>query len=98
MTGDTESASDRAQCWCCGRRYSEFEVVHLGQHPEAVVCLRCAHFLHQQARSREDAARGSLAARGRDVLRAARGESMRRDWHRKPIIGPVLRWLGPHLP
>jgi hypothetical protein len=87
-----------ATCWCCGHQRADTEVVHLGNHPEVVVCLPCAHFLHQQARSREDAARPSLGARGRDALRAGRREVMRRDWHRKPIIGPALRWLGPRLP
>lgn len=85
-------------CWCCGQPRPDAEVVHLGTHPEVLVCLRCAHFLHQQARKREDAARPSIATRGRDVLRAGRQEVMRRGWHQKPIIGPMLRWLGPRLP
>jgi hypothetical protein len=88
----------KVACWCCGQGRSESGIVRLGGHPEAAVCLRCAHFLHQQARSREDAARPSPAARVRDRLRAGRRLVMRRGWHQKPVIGPLLRRLGPRLP
>jgi hypothetical protein len=87
-----------AQCWCCGRRRPADAVVHLGDHPEVVVCLECAHFLHQRARAREDALAPSPATRIRDGLRAARRLVLRRGWHEKPVIGPVLRWLGARLP
>jgi hypothetical protein len=86
------------ECWCCGTRESPGSVVHLGNHPEVAVCLRCAHFLHQQARGREDAARTSRAARARDGLRAGRRLVIRRRWHEKPGIGRLLRWLGTRLP
>jgi hypothetical protein len=88
----------RVECWCCGTHESPSSVVQLGNHPEVAVCLRCAHFLHQQARGREDAARASPAARGRDGLRAARRLVIRRRWHEKPGIGPILRWLGRRTP
>ena len=83
-----------AQCWCCGRHEQPDSVVHLGNHPEVAVCLRCARFLHQQARSREDALRTSPAARVRGRLRALRWVVIRHGWHQKPVIGPLLRWLG----
>jgi hypothetical protein len=86
------------QCWCCGQRRDEADVVRLGDHPEVAVCLGCAHFLHQQARGREDAARPSPAARVRDGLRAGRRLVMRRGWQHKLVIGPVLRRLGRRLP
>jgi hypothetical protein len=85
------------RCWCCGRLRPADAVVHLGDHPEVHVCFRCTHFLHQQARGHEDALRPSPAARARDGLRAARREVIRRGWQHKPVIGPVLRWLGPRL-
>jgi hypothetical protein len=85
-------------CWCCGQRRAAESVVHLGNHPEVVVCLRCAHFLHKQARGREDALRSSPTARVRDALRAVRWQVVRRGWHRKPGIGPLLRRLGKHTP
>ena len=85
-------------CWCCGAERSPSGVVHLGNHPEVAVCLRCAHFLHKQARGREDALRSSPAARLRDALRALRLQVIRRRWHQQPGIGRLLRWLGRHTP
>jgi len=98
MTAQTPDSAGPVQCWCCGQSRDESGVVHLGSHPEVAVCLRCAHFLHHQARGREDAARPSPAARRRNGLRAGRRLVMRRGWQHKPVIGPVLRWLGPRLP
>jgi hypothetical protein len=95
--GDGTSAPVR--CWCCGQQRSEGGVVRLGSRPEVAVCLRCAHYLHRQARHREDAARRfSPLARARDGLRAGRRLVLRRGWHRAPVIGAVLRRLGPRLP
>lgn len=93
-----EEAGGRGSCWCCGREEPEASLVRLGNHPEVAVCLRCAHFLHQQARGREDAVRTSPAARARDGLRAARRFVIQRGWHRKAGIGPLLRRLGRHTP
>jgi hypothetical protein len=93
--------SDTAEplpCWCCSSPCQEAELVRLHSHPEVGVCLRCAHYLHQQARGREDARRPSAAARARDGLRAARRVVMQRHWHQKPVIGRPLRWLGRRLP
>jgi hypothetical protein len=104
MTAQTAAATAGGQaitpveCWCCGRRSDEEDVVRLGGHPEVAVCLGCAHFLHQQARGREDAARPSPASRIRDALRAGRRLVMRYGWQHKPVIGPVLRRLGARLP
>ena len=95
----TESdAAEPLQCWCCNGMYQAAELVRLGSHPEVGVCLRCAHFLHQQARGREDAFRRSLASHLRDGLRAGRRLVMQQHWHQKPIIGRPLRWLGRRLP
>jgi hypothetical protein len=85
-------------CWCCGQPRPESAVVRLGGHPEVAVCLRCAHFLHRQARDREDAVRPSPAAGIRNRLRAGRRLVMRRGWHHLPVIGAVLRRLGSRLP
>jgi hypothetical protein len=86
------------RCWCCGHQQRPEQLVHLGSHPEVVVCLGCAHFLHQRARAREDELRPSLGGRGRDVLRSARMVVMNHGWHNAPVVGRVLRWLGPRLP
>jgi hypothetical protein len=92
------SSAGQVACWCCGRQRAESDVVRLGSHPEVAVCLGCAHFLHQQARTREDAARPSPASRVRDGLRAGRRVVMRRGWHEAPVLGPLLRRLGRRLP
>ena len=95
---DRDDTPGRLECWCCGQPRSTDDVVHLGNHPEVAVCLGCAHFLHQRARAREDELRPSAAGRARDGLRAVRGVVIARRWHEKPLIGPVLRWLGTRLP
>ena len=86
------------QCWCCGHLLPADRMIHLGSHPDAVVCLACAHFVHQQARAREDELHPSLAGRGRDVLRAGRQVVMRHGWQHAPGVGRVLRWAGRRLP
>jgi hypothetical protein len=91
-------SAGQVACWCCGQPRPESAVVRLGSHPEVAVCLGCAHFVHQQARSREDAERPSAASRVRDGLRAGRRLVMRRGWHQAPVIGPLLRRLGRRLP
>ena len=100
MTAQTarDETGDLPVCWCCGQPQHADDIVHLGNHPEVGVCLGCAHYLHQQARGREDAAHPSPAARARDALRAARSLVIARQWHEKPLIGRPLRWLGRHLP
>jgi hypothetical protein len=97
VDGGDEGAGE-VTCWCCGQTRPESAVVRLGGHPEVAVCLGCAHYLHRQACGREDLARPSAAGRIRDALRASRRFVMRRGWHEKPVIGPVLRWLGQRLP
>jgi hypothetical protein len=97
MTQEPET-TELVECWCCGQRQPDASAIRLGNHPEVAVCLGCAHFLHQQAWSREDARRRSPIARVRDGLRSARDEVMRREWHRRPVIGRPLRWLGRYLP
>jgi hypothetical protein len=92
------AASPEVACWCCGERHQELDVVRLGEHPEVAVCHGCAHFLHQRARAQEDAARPSPATRVRDLLRATRELVIRRGWHTRPVIGPLLRRLGTRLP
>ena len=100
-TAAAATESDAAKplaCWCCGSAYQEAELVRLGSHPEVGVCLRCAQFLHQQARGRQDALRPSPASRVRDQLRAGRRVVMQRRWHQKPVIRRPLRWFGRRLP
>ncbi len=87
-----------AECRCCGQRYPGERLVRLGSHPGVAVCLACAHFLRQQAGQREDALRASIASRLRDGLRWVRRVVMDHGWHRRPVVGRPLRWLGRRLP
>ena len=73
-------------------------MVHLGNHPEVHLCLRCAHFVHQQAWEIEDQGKRGPAAFARDRFRNLRAEVMRRGWHQNRFIGGRLRWLGKYLP
>ncbi len=86
------------QCWCCGCLDPPDRMVHLGQHPEVHLCLRCAHFVHQQAWQIEDEGKRGPAAFTRDRLRDLRVEVMRRGWHQNRFLGGKLRWLGKCLP
>jgi hypothetical protein len=93
-----EDQETNAACWCCGRQLATDEFVRLGNHPEVTVCLNCAHFLHNRARQREDELRPSSGAYVRNMLRGVRETVIHNDLHRKPVIGPLLRWLGRHTP
>ena len=86
------------QCWCCGSTDVPDRMVHLGNHPEVHLCLRCAHFVHQQAWQIEDADKHGPAAFARDLFRTLRAQVMRRGWHQNRFLGGSLRWLGKYLP
>lgn len=86
------------QCWCCDLTDAPDRMVRLGNHPEVHLCLRCAHFVHQQAWRIEDSGKQGPAAYTRGRLRELRAEVMRRGWHRNRIVGARLRWLGKYLP
>ena len=86
------------QCWCCDTRTASNQMVHLGNHPEVHLCLRCAHFVHQQAWAIEDRERRGPAAAARNTFRDVRAEVVRRGWHRNRVIGGRLRWIGRYLP
>ena len=61
-----------SECWCCGRIEQPDRLVHLGNHPEVAVCIRCAYSLKTWARAIEDRDRAGSAVRLRDLLRHAR--------------------------
>lgn len=85
-------------CWCCGTTDDAHQMVHLGNHPEVHLCLRCAHFVHQQAWQIEDDGKTGPAAFARDRLRNLRAQVVHRGWHQNRFIGGKLRWLGKYLP
>jgi hypothetical protein len=79
MTSGTQGQSPAdPQCWCCGSKYPEPDLVHLGQHPEVAICLRCAHWLRRRATARHDEQHHTLAGQLRGVLQAARDQIINR--------------------
>jgi hypothetical protein len=98
MTAETEAAvgeTGENGCWCCGRLTSEKALVRLGHHPEVGVCVDCVRFLGRRAR---DYQASLMRARLRGTAGSIRGQIIARKWHRLPVIGPVLRWIGRHSP
>lgn len=87
-----------SQCWCCGAVEDPAKLVHLGNHPEVVVCIRCAHSLSRWAWEIEDQSRTGLAVRARDRIRRLRKTVVRHGWHQNKIVGRGLRWLGRFTP
>lgn len=87
-----------SQCWCCGAINDPARLVHLGNHPEVVVCLRCANSLSKRAWEIEDQARVGPAVRARDVMRRLRKTVVQHGWHHNKIVGRGLRWLGRFTP
>jgi hypothetical protein len=91
-------SSDGEQCWCCSQSQPREQMVHLGNHPEVALCVRCAHFVHKQAWEIEDGSRAGPLVGARDAFRRVRREVVRRGWQHSSQFGPALRWLGKHLP
>ena len=87
-----------SRCWCCGQVYVDDDLIRLGSRPEAAVCFRCARFLHQRARQAQDENSTSPGARARQVVDHSREFVVEQGWQRLPVVGPVLRWLGDHVP
>ena len=102
MTAVTAVATDepprRSECWCCGLIEDPARMVHLGNHPEVALCLRCARWTAKQAREIEDLTRTGPLVRARDRARLGRQKVMQRGWHRNRWLGRPLRWLGRRLP
>lgn len=93
-----EQERGRIECWCCGAIDDSAQMIHLGNHPEVALCVRCGYWASHQAREIEDRSRTGPLAAVRSRLRSLRGTVIRHGWHRHPILGPPLRWLGKHMP
>jgi hypothetical protein len=101
MTAQTAIEDEQArpsQCWCCGCSGAADRMVHLGNHPEVELCLRCARSVAKWADEIEERDRHGLAVRARDQARRVRKSVVRHGWHNAPVIGPALRWLGRRTP
>ena len=85
-------------CWCCGTIDDPDRMVHLGNHPEVALCLRCAHWAAKEAWEIEDRDKTGLLVKMRDRFRHLRRDVRDRNWHQHPVFGRPLRWLGKYLP
>lgn len=95
---EDEQSPQESQCWCCGMIDDPARLVHLGNHPEVVVCIRCAHSLSKWAWELEDQARTGLAVRARDSFRRLRKKVVQHGWQNNKIFGRGLRWMGRFTP
>ncbi len=91
-------APSPSECWCCGMVQPPQLLVHLGNHPEVAICVRCAYSVKNWAWEIEDQSRNGFLVRQRARLRLARKKVIRKGWHQHRIIGRPLRWLGRRLP
>jgi len=87
-----------AECWCCGMVQPPDRMVHLGNHPEVMLCVRCGRWAANQAWAIEDRDRSGPAVSLRDALRNARRYVVDQGWHHSPVFGGPIRWLGKRLP
>jgi hypothetical protein len=56
MSAETRAAAEPAsdsRYWCSGQVRSQDTLVHLANHPEAGICISCAHFLNRRATDRQ---------------------------------------------
>lgn len=86
------------RCWCCGRDFTEAELVRLGDHPEVGVCLGCANWLRRRAQLRRDEQQPSTMGRVRKAIHRIREYVISKGWHERGRLGALLRWLDRHLP
>lgn len=95
--GDEQVPSGE-QCWCCGQAGDSNRMVHLGNHPEVALCLRCARFVAKCGREIEDRDKTGVVVLARDKFRAVRKAVVARGWQNTLVVGPALRWIGRHTP
>lgn len=88
----------RSKCWCCGAVDEPARMVHLGDHPEVQVCVRCAHWAAKRAAEIEDRGKSGPLVASRNWLREGRRHVMNHGWQHSRLLGRPLRWLGKRLP
>ena len=87
-----------SQCWCCGNIEDPARLVHLGNHPEVTLCIRCAHSVSKWAWEIEDQSKTGPLVMARDRFRALRRDVIRRGWQHNRLFGGPIRWIGKRLP
>ena len=86
------------RCWCCGAVEDPTQMVHLGNHPEVALCLRCARWASKQAWEIEDKGKTGTLVRARKQFRALRRSVVQHGWHNSRWFGGPIRWIGKRLP
>ena len=97
-TAIQDGDATRFECWCCGAIEDRSRFVHLGNHPEVLLCVRCAHSVSKWAWEIEDQAKTGPLVMVRDGFRAARRGVIRRGWQHSRVFGGPIRWIGRRLP
>jgi hypothetical protein len=97
-TAVDDAEMEPSRCWCCGVTEAASRMVHLGNHPEVALCLRCARWAAKQAGEIEDRGRTGRRVVARNRLRAVRRSVVRRGWHHHRLLGGPVRWIGRRLP
>lgn len=88
----------KSECWCCGTVDDPDRMVHLGNHPEVTLCVRCGYSVAKQAGAIDDRTKTGPLVIARNRFRPLRTTVMQHGWHRNRFIGRPLRWIGRRLP
>jgi hypothetical protein len=97
-TAVEDADANRSECWCCGAITAPTRVVHLGNHPEVALCIRCAHSVSKWAWEIEDQSKTGPLVMARDRFRMLRRDVIRRGWQHNAVFGGPIRWIGKRLP
>ena len=101
MSADPEATSSESaslRCWCCDREFAEVSLVRLGARPDVTICLDCARFVHRRALARRHEHRWTPMGALRGGVQRARAWVIENGWHRRGLLGELLRRLDRFLP
>lgn len=73
-------------------------MVHLGNHPEVAVCIRCVYSLKTWAWEIADRPRTGLRVNARNGFRSVRRGVIRKSLHQNEWIGRPTAVAGPQIP
>ena len=94
----TDHDPAESECWCCGVVDDPRRMIHLGNHPEVSLCIRCGHWAAQQAWEIEDRDKSGPLVTARDSFRGVRRRVIAHGWQHSRVFGGLLRWVGKRLP
>lgn len=97
-TAVQDGDANRSECWCCGATDDPARLVHLGNHPEVMLCIRCAHSVSKWAWEIEDQSKTGPLVIARNCFRAVRRGVIQRGWQHNPVFGGPIGWIGKRLP